>query len=78
MDNDYDYDYDKNGNLPYGIYRLTLEEFDRHFCSRNNDDSSRYFAHLFMSDIVEWAEQNDAVKIIIGGSFISKKKIQTI
>jgi len=69
-----DNDYDKNGNLPYGIYRLTLEEFDRRFCSRNNDDSSRYFAHLFMRDIVEWAKQNDAVKIIVGGSFISKKE----
>lgn len=66
--------FDTNGNLHPGIYRLTLEQFDDRFCSKTNDNSSRYNAHLFMEDIIEWATQNDAVKIIIGGSFISSKE----
>lgn len=69
-----DINFDMYGNLPPNIHYMTLEDFKENFCSKKIGENSRYVASLAMSEIIEWAKDNDALKIIIGGSFVSNKE----
>lgn len=66
--------FDENGNLPYSIHRYTMKTFYEDFCSMEGGfDSNRSNGYFILKDIYKWAVENNAVKVIIGGSFVTNK-----
>lgn len=59
-----------DGNLPLGIHRCTTTEFLDRFC---NTDYRKQF-HKSLSDVFDYCKEKGASRLIIGGSYVTKKE----